>query len=139
MVPSAFRPRRTSRLDTPMEGISTRTGGDGWRARAGRVEDGAATVVVVGAVVAGGAVAGDAPGRAGGSPHAPRTRTSVSDASPAATRRSAGTPAQQHPGAEPGQGDHGRPGKDHAHARGRGAGGGPAGAGGDPAGGRAGD
>src|ERR671911_2595856 len=117
MVPSAFRPRRTSRLDTPMEGISTRTGGDGLRARAGRVEDGAAAVVVVGAVVAGGAVAGDASGRAGGSPHAPRTRTSVSDASPAATRRSVdGTPAQQHPGAEPGQGDHGRPGQDHADA-----------------------
>ena len=102
-----------------MAGISTRTGGDGLLG--GRVEEGAAARVVVGATV----VDGDASGRAGGSPHAPRAMASVSDTSPAVTRRSAGTPPQQHAGAEPGDGQHGRAGQDQAHAGDRGAGGGP--------------
>src|SRR5829696_925259 len=111
MVPSAFGPSRTSRPDTPMAGISTRTGGDGLLG--GRVEEGAAARVVVGTTV----VDGAASGRAGGSPHAPRAMASVSDTGPAATRRSAGTPPQQHAGAEPGNGQHGRAGQDQAHAR----------------------
>src|SRR5215213_6226264 len=131
MVPSGFSPRRTSRLDTPMVGSSTRTGGDGLPGA--RVEGGAAARVVVGAWVEGAAVDGNASGRAGACPHAPRARASVSDASPAATRWSAGTLAQQHAGTDPGHGQHGRPGQDHGDAGDGRAGSGPAGAGGDAA------
>src|SRR5215207_9612897 len=113
MVPSASSPRRTSRLDTPMVGSSTRTGGDG--RRGGRVEGGAVVAVVaLVAVVDGTAGAGAASGRAGGCPHAPRTRASVTDASPAATRRSvAGTPAPQRAGRDAGQQQRGHAGQDH--------------------------
>src|SRR4030095_2982616 len=115
MFPSGFGPRRTSRLDTPMVGSSTRTGGDGGRGR--RVGAGVASLVVAGLVVlTTGEAGGDASGRAGACPHAPRARASVSDASPAATRWSAGTPAQQHAGTDPGHGQHGRTGQNHGDA-----------------------
>jgi hypothetical protein len=111
-----------------MAGTSTRTGGEAGLGLGGLLA-GAGRSVVAGV---GGAVDGDASGRGGGSsPHAPRTRASVSDASQTAGRRLLATPAEQHAGREAGQQQVGPAGEHEGEAGNGGARRGPAGAGGD--------